>query len=139
MIFFWIFNYTTAIYSKDTLTSKVTNSFAIGVYLMIYQMIYSVSPKNVGEVEETSYIVNIAKCLSYICGMLNFLGNFMIFSAYDEATKSGQNVGIVTAICQGSTFFGLLGSVFIYKETITVLQGLGSVLSVCGIIGLSVL
>ena len=139
MIFFWIFNYTTAIYSKDTLTSKVTNSFAIGVYLMIYQMIYSVSPKNVGEVEETSYIVNIAKCLSYICGMLNFLGNFMIFSAYDEATTSGQNVGIVTAICQGSTFFGLLGSVFIYKETITVLQGLGSVLSVCGIIGLSVL
>jgi drug/metabolite transporter (DMT)-like permease len=71
--------------------------------------------------------------------MLNFLGNFMIFSAYDEATKSGQNVGIVTAICQGSTFFGLVGSVFIYKESITIFQAFGSVLSVLGIIGLSVL
>lgn len=38
MIFFWIFNYTTAIYSKDTLTSKMTNSFFIGVYLMAYKI-----------------------------------------------------------------------------------------------------
>lgn len=85
-------------------------------------MIYSIFHKTeTAKQVKNPTIQTIAICLSYICGILNFLGNFMIFSAYDEATKSGQNVGIVTAICQGSTFFGLIGSVFIYKETISVL------------------
>ena len=45
MLFFWIFNYTTAIYSKDTTTSKMTNSFFIGVYLMMYQIGVMNQPK----------------------------------------------------------------------------------------------
>lgn len=45
MLFFWIFNYTTAIYTKDTLTGKMTNSFFIGFYLMIYQLVMINQPK----------------------------------------------------------------------------------------------
>ena len=86
MLFFWIFNYTTAIYSKDTLTSKMTNSFFIGIYLMLYQ--FRMINEPAAEIPK-DYVGTTAKCLSYVCGMLNFLGNFMIFSAYDEATKSG--------------------------------------------------
>jgi hypothetical protein len=95
MLAFWIFNYITAIYAKDTLTAKVTNSFFIGVYLMAYNL----TSKGKGPQVKDGYVDNIAKACSYLCGALNFLGNFMIFSAYDEATRSGQNVGIVTAIC----------------------------------------
>ena len=78
-----------------------------------------------------------ATALAFLCGVINFIANLLIWLASRTATAHNLNVGIVTAILNVVILIGLFGSYFIYRENIRKLQLLGVVTCFVGIVMVS--
>lgn len=86
---------------------------------------------------EVKHSETLAISLSIIAGILIFNANLLIYVAAQVATENDQNMAVVTAIANGTIPLGLLGSKFIYKEKLTILQIVGSMGCMAGILILS--
>lgn len=60
-----------------------------------------------------------------------------MFIAAQIATENNQNMAVVSAIANGTIPLGLLGSYCIYKEQLTLVQVLGSLACLIGILTLT--
>ena len=87
--------------------------------------------------QEVKHSETLAISLSIIAGILIFNANLLIYVAAQVATENDQNMAVVTAIANGTIPLGLLGSKFIYKEKLTILQIAGSMGCMAGILILS--
>ena len=87
--------------------------------------------------KEVKVSESTATLLSLLCGVLLFCGYLTMTVTAQIATQNNQNVAIVSAMANGTIPLSLVGSYCIYKERLSLMQVVGSLTCLAGILTLT--
>jgi drug/metabolite transporter (DMT)-like permease len=76
--------------------------------------------------------------MAFICGLLNFGGEFFIVVAFEHALYAKFNQGILTSIFALGALITVFGSMIFLKDPIRFMEGFGSIVVVVGVILLGI-
>lgn len=151
LIWYTASNYVSGTQSGDVFAGKIANSLSLGLIGIIYTSVMLIK-KDEQFVKAFQVLMSIWKSsryhnddhnhgevikaliVSFLCGLFNSFGMTSLYVAFYDAEINSLNISIWVAILSGNCLIALFASFAIFKDQITILQTLGVLVNMGGIL-----